>query len=462
MGTELTYRLRSSEAHHYEPMLKALESGSEELRILSYGISQTNMEDVFMQIVKRHLPQDDQWQSEMANVKAPKGVLTPNTGMPRVASQLHAMLYKRFFTLFRNWQLLLVQNTIPIALTLITVYIARQIKVNKVLPPLCLDLDQYKNNPVSLLSVQRGITNRQMDLIEVWYRRAFMNAQVPRSIREVGDISKFIRDLSFPEYLEFKSHTILGLELNNNSVIAWFNNVAYHSMPTSLNLYYNAVLRSYCNNCTLLLSNAPMVFTVASRLEMHNSVRDFGFQLAANVGFAMSFVSAFYVIFYIKERVSRAKLLQVVSGASLWTYWLMAWAFDVVMYLCNTLLLILALYLLQEEGWNSPQELSRMFVLFCTFIWAILPFVYLCSFLMDVASSGLIFTIMFGVLMGNAIFYVAYAFEFPHMDMVETGRVLTGIMMAIPQFAVMHGLKSLDKMNSFIPVSVWFVMWQWL
>lgn len=274
---------------------------------------------------------------------------------------------------------------------------------------------------------------------------------------QVDNIPDYIRGLTFPEYVTFKKRTLTGLELKNHSVIAWFNNMAYHALPISLDLYYDALLKVYCQECRVHFVNAPLRFTVASRLEMHNSVRDFGFQLAANVGFAMSFVSAFYVIFYIKERVSRAKLLQIVSGASLWTYWLTSWVFDLVQFLFTTLLLTTTLFLLEEEGWDTIEDLSRMFVLFCTFIWAILPFIYLCSLLVDVASAGLITIIMFGVFMGNAIFYVVYAFEFPSLDMVEEGKLLTWIMMSIPHFAVMHGLKSLDKMNSYIPVSVDYI-----
>lgn len=453
VGTELTYRLQTAYVQSYEPMLKALESHSDELSILSYGISQTNLEDVFMQIVKQHSVADERLEV-MGRVHAPQGVLKLNAGLARVGSQLHAMLYKRFFVACRNWQLLLIQNTIPIALTSITVYIARQIKINKVLPPLHICLDEYKNNPIALLSVDRGVTSGQMRRVEAAYQRSFLRATVERTVREVESIPDFIKGLTFPEFVTFKGRTIIGLQLHNNSAVAWFNNLAYHSLPASLDMYYDSLLKTYCRGCRVHFVNAPLRFTVASRLEMHNSVRDFGFQLAANVGFAMSFVSAFYVIFYIKERVSRAKLLQIVSGASLWTYWLTAWVFDVVQFVFTTLLLTTTLLLLREEGWDTVEDLSRLFVLFCTFIWAILPFIYLCSFMVDVASAGLIFTIMFGVFMGNAIFYVVYAFEFPSLDMVEEGRTLTWIMMSIPHFAVMHGLKSLDKMNSYIPVSV--------
>lgn len=111
------------------------------------------------------------------------------------------------------------------------------------------------------------------------------------------------------------------------------------------------------------------------------------------------------------------------------------------------------MFLYGEEGWDTIPDLTRMLILFLTFIWAILPFIYLCSFVIDVPSAALTFIIMFGVFMGNALFYVVYAFSFPALNLLEEGRALTWIMMSIPQFAVMHGLKNLDKMNLHIPVS---------
>lgn len=454
VGTELTYRLPASHLQSFEPMLKILESRSDLLNVMSYGIAQTSLEDVFMHIMNTQTVEEEKLEEiAKAEEKKPKEGPSMVKGCSLIGCQLHAMLYKRFFTMCRNWVLVLVQNTIPIVLASISIHIARLIKINKVLPPLLVTMDHYKNNPVALLSTRRGVISQQMRKMEAMYRKAFLESRVPRTIRDVEHIGDFIMNLTIPEYNAFKKRNIVGLQLKNDSVVAWFNNMAYHSVPASLNLYYNAMLKTYCGHCEVQIVNAPMKFTVKSRLEMHNSVRDFGFQLAANVGFAMSFVSAFYVIFYIKERVSRAKLLQLVSGANLWTYWLTGWAFDFVQFLCTTFLLILTMFLYGEEGWDTIPDLTRMLILFLTFIWAILPFIYLCSFVIDVPSAALTFIIMFGVFMGNALFYVVYAFSFPALNLLEEGRALTWIMMSIPQFAVMHGLKNLDKMNLHIPVS---------
>lgn len=87
----------------------------------------------------------------------------------------------------------------------------------------------------------------------------------------------------------------------NGTLIAWFNGQPLHTAPLSLNLLHNALLRSTIGEeYSLKVSNKPLPFTTKSRMQMLAGGNNIGFQLATNVGFAMAFVSAFYVMFYIK------------------------------------------------------------------------------------------------------------------------------------------------------------------
>lgn len=454
VGTELTYMLKAEHVKLYQPLLKELEDNSTELDIISYGISQTRLEDVFMQIYnatptnKHELAADDYVLEHIVQ----ETEYEPIQGRALIYSQLFAMLYKKFFHTYRSWILVLVQNFIPIAMTSLTIHIARVVKINTVLPPLDLTLDVYKNNPIVLLGTLPYGSEEKLKLVQHNYQQIFQSPPVPRSLRSVINITEFVLHMDFPDYVAFKSRAVAGLELTKSEAIAWFNNKAFHSIPTSLSMYYNSFLKTHSPECHLHFINAPMRFTLVSRLEMQNNLKDFGFQLASHVGFAMSFVSAFYVIFYIKERVSRAKVLQLLSGANIFVYWFTSWFFDFIQFLLTTFLLMTTLILYGEPGWNTVDDLGRMFLLFICFIWCILPFIYISSFLVDVPSTGLIWMIMFGALMGNAVFYVVYAFSFPELNMGSHAKGLTWAMMPVPHFAIIHGLKNLDKMNTYIPV----------
>lgn len=89
--------------------------------------------------------------------------------------------------------------------------------------------------------------------------------------------------------------------MKNDTVIAWFNNQPFHTAPLAVNLAHNAIVRAMLSDQhSIHLVNSPIPYTIDSRLLMLNVGNNIGFQLASNVGFAMAFVGAFYIMFYVK------------------------------------------------------------------------------------------------------------------------------------------------------------------
>lgn len=161
---------------------------------------------------------------------------------------------------------------------------------------------------------------------------------------------------------------------------AWFNNKAYHTAPLSLNLIYNAILRTFCANCSLDVVNKPLPYSSRVRFLRLQAGSNMGFQLAFNTGFAMAFVGAMYIMFNIKERASGAKLLQFVSGVNAFTFWTVSFLWDYLVFIVAMALYILTLAAFQEEGWSTPTELSRVVIVMMCFGSAVIPFTYLCSY----------------------------------------------------------------------------------
>lgn len=73
----------------------------------------------------------------------------------------------------------------------------------------------------------------------------------------------------------------------------------------------------------------------------------------------MAFVASFFVIFAIKERVSKSKHLQFVSGSNVLIFWGTSYLCDLIVYLvvmCGTLITLAAL---QQDGYKTPEELGK-------------------------------------------------------------------------------------------------------
>lgn len=376
-----------------------------------------------------------------------KGTLT---GLPLLKNQFHAMMLKKTLYTRRNWILLLVQILIPVILTIVTVLITKSFVISETLPALEITLDKYIN-PVVILS-NHASADSPGGRFSAEYSKMIQDHNHPTTLVNLPDVRDYIINLTGPELVSFNDRYLIGVTVEDNNITTWFNNQPYHTIPLSLDVSFNAMLKAHCPDCSISVVNEPLPFTFDTRLQMLRAGNNMGFQLASNVGFSMCFVAAFYVIFYIRERVTKAKLLQFVSGINIWTFWSTAFLWDVITFLLTAVIVMFTVLVFQEEGWKSASDMWRLFVLLSSFVWCVLPFVYLFSMIFDVPSSGFIKTVMVGIFLGIACFYVVFSLESPILELEHVAEKMTWVFLVVPHFALTQGLSNLNIINSIIPV----------
>lgn len=381
----------------------------------------------------------------LASIETEKGTMT---GLSLIKNQILAMMLKKTIYTQRNWILLLVQILIPVVLTILTMLINRAYTVGDVLPGLTIHMDSYPINPVAILSNHASNSNTPGGKFAEQYANLFINPPTERSLVNISGIRDYIINLSNPELVVFNSRYLIGVTVTDDAITTWFNNQLYHTIPLSLAVTYNALLKSYCPDCSITVTNEPLPFTVATRMAMLKLGNNMGFQLASNTGFSMCFVAAFYVIFYIRERVTKAKLLQFVSGINIWTFWSTAFLWDIVTFVITILILLISVLIFQEDGWRTGGDMARLFSLLFCFVWCVLPFVYLFSMIFDIPSSGFIKTVMVGIFLGLACFYVVFSLESPVLELEHVARAMTWVFLTVPHFALTQGLSNLNTMNT--------------
>lgn len=104
-------------------------------------------------------------------------------------------------------------------------------------------------------------------------------------------------------YVVDSTHFAAVSFVEDGGIIAWFNNEAYHTAPLSLNLVHNAVVRAILgDDHSIRVINKPLPFNpnISRPVDFSDSNEFVALELSVNIGMAMVFVSAFYVIFYIK------------------------------------------------------------------------------------------------------------------------------------------------------------------
>ena len=95
----------------------------------------------------------------------------------------------------------------------------------------------------------------------------------------------------------------------------FFNDNPLHSPAVSLGLISNAMLRSV-SNASIVTHNHPLPRTVNDKLDDVMTV-NFRFSGSFNFGFlyGMSFLGASFIVFLVKERMSKSKHIQVIVFA---------------------------------------------------------------------------------------------------------------------------------------------------
>lgn len=109
-------------------------------------------------------------------------------------------------------------------------------------------------------------------------------------------------------------------------------------------------------------------------------------------------------VFLVKERVTNAKHLQFVSGVHFATFWLANIIWDFVNFLIPCVGILVTFLCFHEDGFISAGQQGRFVLVFLLYGWAMLPLMYLLSFLFSIPATGFTRATMFNIFTGNASF----------------------------------------------------------
>lgn len=115
------------------------------------------------------------------------------------------------------------------------------------------------------------------------------------------DMNEYYLDLTNENTAQtINSKYLIGSTFEDSESIAWFNGYPFHAAPLSLNLIHNAIIRTYLGeNYSISVINKP-IGNFANSPKDDLSTMHFGETIIANISFAMAFVTAFSLVFYIK------------------------------------------------------------------------------------------------------------------------------------------------------------------
>ncbi|XP_023310224.1 ATP-binding cassette sub-family A member 3-like [Anoplophora glabripennis] len=439
VGSELIYLMEQSYSSKFEPMLKELENNSKGLGILGYGISLTTMEEVFMKVGAEGITEDAPKKEPNVN----ENITVTSGGRPQftggiklLGNQFLAMFMKRSLSTCRSWPLLLIQIAIAITFVIVAVMYIRAQKFANLSTPVPLDLSKF-NKPVVLVE----------DLSNSSYLQPYLNYLKTNgySYEKTNNLSKRVVELTNRSPVKARSKYVVGVtfdkENNKDHITAWFNNDAYHTPGISLALVLNTIfkLALKCDDCSIEFVNHPMPYDIYVKFYMLMSGENLGFSSALQLAIGMAFVTSFYVLFIIKERISKSKHLQLVSGVNVLVFWLTSVLWDMLTFILISLLVITVYACFQEDGFKSGPQLGRVFLLFCMFGWAFLPLAYIAANFFHTAAAGFTKMVIFNILTGVVAFLLTNNLKgIP--STTDIGDDLHEVFLIFPHFCLAMGL----------------------
>ena len=333
-----------------------------------------------------------------------------NRGWLLYVQQFVAMFLKRVRHTMRRWPITLTQLLVPLFFTIMSLIVLKTLPGPKDSPPLRLNLEEFSQTFVSFREGPDS-TGLMHNLSEN-YKNLFWQEQY--ELRNVTDISGS-PNTTVDQYLAFEGKRSLAT-YNNKFIIAasfdregdetrsisYFNDQAYHSPAIALSEYDRALLAYFTNNKTSLETvNHPLPRTAQDKVADQMITGAEGFTIAFNVVFGMAFLASSFVLFLIKERAVNAKHSQFVSGVHSATFWMSTFCWDMINFAVPVILLLITFLGFDVKAYIEGEHLAHVFLLFLLFGWAVLPFMYLLSFIFTVPSTGFVWLSFWNILSGE-------------------------------------------------------------
>lgn len=367
-----------------EPLFLDIEKQKKSLCIDSVGLCYTSLEDVFLRVGQDNLGktklnrtrqssfssrqssvQSFQRSSE-SNVSGRNMSLTTRalfvSGSRLTRNQFEALLCKRFQFARRNWPMLLLQLAIPsliIAVSMIKDKTADDITVK-------LDLRHWHGKNTKTFYVGPDSLGQTFRSLNKEKYGAHVNTSKPDSF----SIDDWILD-SIDSPSDYRHKHVYGLEIHENeSLMPWFHAEQTHSLALSVHILYETLLRHFSGSDNSYIQASLRLFacrTIGNQTDddtaadMQSMWTGWVFKCLILLPIAFPFLASVFTLAPLHEKVSKIKLLQMMTGVSPLVYWLANFVFDLLFFLCVILQMLAVILYLDTEGTWLAVEYGQLF-----------------------------------------------------------------------------------------------------
>ncbi|KAL4712265.1 hypothetical protein ACJJTC_004027 [Scirpophaga incertulas] len=462
-GTEASFNLKNNYSHVFEEMLNDLEQQIETIKFSNYGLLATTLEDVFMSVGSDTRPVEldtDNVITESGSDETMKNELDSSsidrlneddahTGIRLLGQHMVAIWLKLFFVWTRSWGMLLLQVLMPIVQINATLGVMQYImSLSPSIQRRLLKLTDGYVKTESILAYNGTSLSSIGALAAAAYERVVNGSNDANKVTTVQEpideyYLRMAEDLN--EMASMRHRVLTGATFSDASVTAWFSNFGYHDIATSLAAVHSALLKSRSPDADITVLNHPLEVNYKDQSNMQMMVQMLSMQLASGIGSSLGMASAVFVMFYIKERVSRAKLLQKAAGIQPAVMWGSAAIFDWFWFLIISISVIVSCAAFNVMGLSTPAELGRLYVCLMVYGAAMLPFNYLLTLLFQGPAMGFVVIFFINVLIGMMGTQIVDALLTPGLSTEDVAQIIDSVLQFFPLFSLCSAVRTLNQ-----------------
>ena len=435
-------------------LLKTIEI---DYKINDYRIVQDQLEDAFINAIRDKSNKDDN--KDYLTLSEIDQFIQRFDIFEKFKNELKILIFKRGYETLRDKKSFILEIIFPLLLTLIACFVSY-----------FEALEDNRTSSIELYNFSNDTQSIYYEFSNVSHFTKYYNLLVEDARKEKNKIKNYHfyyikNEFSQENYTILQNYIaylnfIYGLNKNrkifNNSAAFYLINaddenhkyefasfISFKQRHASI-VYSNYVLR---NIIRYEMKNNPQYKSDIDNIEITNSpfllgyeeINDKksrnGFVLAFYVSIALSLIPANFITIIIREKENKCKHLQLLSGLSIYTYWINNYIFELIKYyvVVGICLIILAIFKFYEK---------YLAVLYLFYGPALVSFTYVISYFIEYEGVGqivvLLINLIFGSLGSSAILILR-----TNKDMKKLGIVLSYFFRFVPSFCINYGFSQL-------------------
>ncbi|XP_003740839.1 retinal-specific ATP-binding cassette transporter [Galendromus occidentalis] len=450
-------------------LFKFFEENKADLGVVSLGVAVTTMEDVFLKVGELGASVDGN--AIVGSDQSPEGkgdgpqsnghAKTPAADRQfptyeRVSgARLHAnhfvgLLMKRHDAAKRQWWLPVFMVVLPILTTILFCIVdSRLVTAVGGSGASAVTYDLYKLfGPTESFLVPRS-SSALMNA--TWNKlQEQTSVQIFAENTTDDDIQAYLLQLAHRDLNDYKlKHLVGATYINESALNIWYSGEPYHVQMCALTSAYSAILGGQVRVTYQPIPWGSESFPKEKLMSTDTVPRLF---CAALMSLSLAFITSSFIIFPVQENVSKAKLMQLMTGVNRLIYFLSSILYDIQLHIACCLLVLSTLLLGNPDGvythyTDTPWAILILLVLFG---FATIPLAYLVSHWPKKPSTGFSMMVFLGILVGMIGVLVVTMLQFlgripgnPLGIDNEALRISTGFLHFLPHFAVIWGFSNI-------------------